>query len=110
MNLTPLQVIEWMREQAAKYTRMADEMERSFGVVSGRSWLSAPVVPAGGKYIAVDDIRKIVADRKVRAKDIADALGILDAEVLRPYLTKENGFDVGDRGWITLDSEFDLLR
>lgn len=112
-ELTPTQVVSWLREQAAKYTDMANEMERTFGIGRGpataRSPVASPAAMVEVKTLAVElpapeHVKSVLGDRKMRAKDLADQLGV-PVENLNPILTEEHGFVRGDRGWISVKKE-----
>ncbi|MEZ6234939.1 MAG: helix-turn-helix transcriptional regulator [Phycisphaerales bacterium] len=105
VELNPAQVAAWLRSQAAKYTAMAEQLERDFGGL-GNMPPNAPLSPVAllSPAPSVDRVKRMMGSRKMRQADIAADLG-LPPSVLSDVLTEENGFVRGDRGWIWVQQE-----
>ena len=106
MSISPTQVAAWFREQAAKYLSMAETVERDFNL--GKSQIGPR--PTTGSYQplimphvpTVEEVKETIGTRKMRKGAIAEELKINNPALLDSILTEENGFDLGERGWISV--------
>ena len=100
-DLNPTDVADWMREQARRFTEMAEQIEATFSL-NGR-----PAVPSKrveSMKSEKERIRALLGDRKARRiATIAKELSIPDFEV-SGLVQNSNEFERNQRGWITLAS------
>jgi hypothetical protein len=96
-DLNPNDVVAWMREQAQRFTEMADHIEKAFKISH-----SVPHATPAPSIPLPERIRELLTDGKARrAPHIAKELGVpvrqVQANVQGNRLLKRN-----ERGWITL--------
>lgn len=95
-DLTSSHVVGWLRLQATAYSEMAARIERDLAcVASSITGQNKPQIPSP------EIVRSVMKNRKMRLRQIADILGLPEGYV-RPVVTPDNGFSIGDRGWITV--------
>lgn len=105
-DLNPNDVVTWMREQARRFTEMADQIEKTFKTShSGATPIVAQSLPLSER------IRNLLTDGKARrSPGIAKALNVSKAQVEK--IVRDNGLlKRNERGWITLvDDESEVAR
>ena len=98
-NLKPQEVATWMREQARRFTEMAEQIESTFSL-NGR-----PVVPTqrvDSAESVTESVRDLLRDGKARRlSTISDELqiGIVGLDEI---LEDSAVFARNERGWISL--------
>lgn len=95
-ELSPADIVGWFRHQAKVFNEMADAIESTF-TVDGRPRDFPPTPTAS-------EVRKTLAGKAMRLADLARILKVGPDE-LKPMLTEENGFVLGERGWIRAKKE-----
>lgn len=100
-HLTSADVVAWLRSQAEKFGKMADEIETTFN--QAKSSRTQNFVK-GNKQVKKEDVIQILRERQMRRPEIAVALDISD-DALDLILKKDQGFQRNDRGWWTYQPE-----
>ena len=98
MNLNTVQVVAWLREQSARFGRMADEIETAFGSLGP---LGTRQIPRSDHIPTIEEVKKYMGDRSMRLTTLARELGVTE-KVLYSIMTAANGFRRGHRGWISV--------
>ena len=93
-DLAPQDVVAWMRQQAKRFTEMADSIERTFQL--------------NGHQQPFDDqiasrILRVLDDNKARrVNQIAAEIDIAEKDIRRVINDRRATFDVNERGWVTI--------
>lgn len=98
-NFDPHLTAKLLRAYAARCVKLADEMESLF--TPARNGTSDLFPPLARDAIRPEAIKEVIGTRSLRAGDIAKRMNTT-VGALTPLLTAENGFDVRNRGWITV--------
>ena len=100
-QINPTQIVQWLRDHAAKFTKMADDLEITFNSMPG-AFSSGPTFQASRNavpQITVDTIKSTVKLRGMRAKDLADHLKVSE-ETITLLVKPENRLETVSGGWV----------
>lgn len=110
-DLTPAEIVHWLRMQARKFDTMADEIEQAFAgfppsspTTAGTSQGSYATTTTTLPSVTVDDVRQVMGDKAMRKATIASHLDVPEY-ALDEVLTEDNGFLKRRRGWFIYDPE-----
>jgi hypothetical protein len=96
-NISPQEMIDWFRSQAAEFTRIANTLEDTFNSRGVRPKIQAVVEPA---QITLDQIRQTLGSNSMRPADIATSLKT-SKELVSGIVDKHpETFEKFGKGWI----------
>ncbi len=93
-ELSPQDVVAWMREQASKFTAMADGIEETFAIHNGRK----ATIP-----LLSDRIAEVLSEGKSgRFAQIAAKVDASERDIRNAVATNADRFVANERGWVSL--------
>ena len=106
-ELTPQEVAKWFRDQSKRFSQMADEVERSFGLkqatVSPRiTETIAPSLPKLGA-VTLPEIREKLKHKSARPGELARHFNVDEAAITDLIHQPGSGIKMIERGWLKLE-------
>jgi hypothetical protein len=96
-ELSPLQVVEWLREQSKRLLSAADTVEKAF--LSGH--IGQEEKPKTNGTVTVQGLENQVRQKKGRIKNLARHFGVAE-DAIKALLEPASKVYVADRGWLRL--------
>jgi hypothetical protein len=102
-ELTPQDIVFWHKSQAAMHTRMAEEMERQYGLKAPQRFKRVEaeqqhqLLPIG--TLTAEQLESRVRHKSARVSDIAREFSVTE-EAVKQLLDPASKVYVGERGWL----------
>ncbi len=105
-NLTPLAVARWLRQQASKYSQMADQLERDSGLTGQAEHVL--LSSGNGRFYSDEDLLSVqlcVSETSRRIAEIAQRTSVSQANIYEMVANDDTGLERNERGWVSLKSQ-----
>ncbi|HEU0046811.1 MAG TPA: hypothetical protein VFQ43_04285 [Nitrososphaera sp.] len=102
-DITPFDVIGWLREQGRMYNQMADRIERNSKITPEPSHGDGDqkTLPNLGT-ITPEKVREVVSKKAMRIATLATRFSVPEYEVEAILDSPDSGLVRGKQGWITM--------
>ena len=102
-QITPIQVIQWFRDQAAEFEQMANKLEATFSSMPGANPIGVVSTNTGTQKLQVitpELIKSAIKLRGMRVKDFAANFHVTEQSV-QSLIKPENRLEIVTGGWIS---------
>lgn len=104
-QLSPQQIVAWMRTKATNYNKMADELEADYSATAKGGESPTPQRQTNGhnpEPLTEDRLFEAVQKKSGRVVHYAERLHVSEEEIQRVLNLPNCRVEVGDRGWFKI--------